>query len=586
MILKALYDYYHRSGDLAPVGMEDKEITYLIVIDKDGTFIRIEDRRIDAKSSSKFQVLKGVNRTSAPNANILWDNVEYVLNYTKHHPELTQDDAENIKKVEIRETNIQNAKIKNQLFIKRCDEISRQFPHNIGFKAISLFYKREELNNVFKSPLWESISKKPTVNISFLLQGETQIIAEHEDLRSLINLEFNKNDSKDLSTCLITGEKDSPVQITTATAIPGGQATGKLVAFQIKSGYDSYGKSKGLNAPISKEAEASFTTALNKMLAKGSQNKFTIGNRTFLFWASSSSTTAREAEQGIFNLFGFAEKETDQPDRRIEQVRKVFNAIFSGHLRTNLDDRFYFLGLAPNSARIAVVYWKDSYLRDFAGHIKMHFDDMEIIDVRNNKKPYSGLYHILSSVTLNGKTANVQPNLPESVMESMLQGTSYPYTLFMACINRIRAEQQVSIGRAAIIKAYLNRLNNNTKKINIMIDKENSNMGYLCGRLFATLEHVQERSSNNNSIRNRYMNAASTTPATVFSTILNLSVHHAEKLSKSSQVFFEQVKTEIMDKMPADGFPAHLDLADQGRFMIGYYHQRSDFYTKKDNDIK
>ena len=29
-------------------------------------------------------------------------------------------------------------------------------------------------------------------------------------------------------------------------------------------------------------------------------------------------------------------------------------------------------------------------------------------------------------------------------------------------------------------------------------------------------------------------------------------------------------------------FPSHLSLDDQGQFAIGYYHQRQDFFTKKD----
>ena len=44
MILKALYDYYHRSGDdVAPFGLEYKEIGFIIVIDRCGKFLRFED---------------------------------------------------------------------------------------------------------------------------------------------------------------------------------------------------------------------------------------------------------------------------------------------------------------------------------------------------------------------------------------------------------------------------------------------------------------------------------------------------------------------------------------------------------------
>jgi CRISPR-associated protein Csd1 len=60
--------------------------------------------------------------------------------------------------------------------------------------------------------------------------------------------------------------------------------------------------------------------------------------------------------------------------------------------------------------------------------------------------------------------------------------------------------------------------------------------------------------------------------------------------TKGGQIFFEQLKSEIIDKIPATGFPAHLSLQDQGRFMVGYYQQRQEFYTKKekteDNNVE
>ena len=114
-----------------------------------------------------------------------------------------------------------------------------------------------------------------------------------------------------------------------------------------------------------------------------------------------------------------------------------------------------------------------------------------------------------------------------------------------------------------------------------MLDKENTNQGYLCGRLFAVLDKIQEDANNISSIRDRYMNAASSTPSAVFATILNLSVHHAEKLEEGRRVFYEKIKQEIIEKLSANGFPTHLDLQDQGRFFIGYYHQRQEFFTTK-----
>jgi CRISPR-associated protein Csd1 len=164
-----------------------------------------------------------------------------------------------------------------------------------------------------------------------------------------------------------------------------------------------------------------------------------------------------------------------------------------------------------------------------------------------------------------------------------MQETPYPESLFQSCIRRIRAEQSITVTRAAILKAYINR-QYNQNKLNIMLDKENTNQGYLCGRLFATLEYIQERANNIHSIRERYMNAASATPSVVFATLLNLSTHHAEKLDRGGQIFFENLKGEIIEKISDKGFPAHLDLNDQGRFFVGYYHQRQSFYTKSNKE--
>ena len=566
MILKALYDYYHRSGDLPVLGMELKEIGFIIVIDKSGNFLRFEDRRIDKKSAQKFLVKKSVGRSSAPVANYLYDNGQYVFGYSD------KGDMENMRKY-------------FEVFKAKVEEIYDVFSDNVALKAVYAFYRQDPsimVEIMQNDPLWtdiiKNLNKKYSI-FSFLIEGDTEIVASK---RELINLEYDDNEIVG-RPCLVIGKYSKTVEVTTATMIPGSQATAKLVAFQVNSGYDSYGKSKGYNAPISEEAEFAYTTALNHLLRSDSHNKFMIGSRTFLFWASSNSDASKASEDSLFALFG--RTEDDDPNKRIELVRHTFMSIFSGDLPANKDDRFFILGLAPNSARIAVVYWNELPLREFAALISKHFTDMEIADTRKEKKPYMSLYSILGSVTLGGKSSDATPNLPDAVVKSVFQGLPYPFSLFQACIRRIRAEQSINITRAAIIKAYLNRLNdNNNKKLDIMLDKENQNQGYLCGRLFAVLDKIQEDANGIHSIRERYMNSASATPAMVFATILNLSTHHLEKLNGGGQIFYERLKQEIISKLDANGFPAHLDLQDQGRFFVGYYHQRQTLFSSDKNN--
>ena len=560
MILKALYDYYQRSGEeVAPLGLEYKQIGFIIVLDKDGHFLRFEDRRLDKKSAQQFLVMKSVGRSSAPVANYLYDNSQYVFGYSD------KGDLDSMRKY-------------FDTFKSKVAEIYGMYSENRAIQAVYAFYQLEPsamVEAMQQDALWDDIAKnlnKKYSTFSFLIDGDTEIVASKRDLMNLATSE----DTVEGKLCLVTGKHSKTVEVTTATMIPGSQATAKLVAFQVNSGYDSYGKTKGNNAPISEDAEFAYTTALNHMLRPDSHNKFMVGNRTFLFWASSASQAAKESEDSLFALLGRPETDDDNPNRRIELVRSTFMAIYNGKLSADNDDKFYILGLAPNSARIAVVYWSEMPLRDFAGVISRHFEDMEMVDIRKEKKPYVGLHSILGSVTLGGKSSDAIPNMPDAVVKSIFQGLPYPISLFQACIRRVRAEQSINVVRAAIMKAYLNRLNdNNHKNIESMLDKENNNQGYLCGRLFAVLENLQYAANKQDSIRSSYMNAASSTPAAVFSTILKLSNSHYGKLSKENKglaVFFDNQKKEIMAMI--QDFPTTLDLGDQGRFFLGYYHQK------------
>ena len=560
MILKALYDYYQRSGEeVAPLGLEYKQIGFIIVLDKDGHFLRFEDRRLDKKSAQQFLVMKSVGRSSAPVSNYLYDNSQYVFGYSD------KGDLDSMRKY-------------FDTFKSKVAEIYEMYSENKAIQAVYAFYQQEPsamVEAMQQDALWDDIAKnlnKKYSTFSFLIDGDTEIVASKRDLMNLATPE----DTVEGKLCLVTGKHSKTVEVTTATMIPGSQATAKLVAFQVNSGYDSYGKTKGNNAPISEDAEFAYTTALNHMLRPDSHNKFMVGNRTFLFWASSASQAAKESEDSLFALLGRPETDDDDPNRRIELVRSTFMAIYNGKLSADKDDTFYILGLAPNSARIAVVYWNEMPLRDFAGVISRHFEDMEMVDIRKEKKPYVGLHSILGSVTLGGKSSDAIPNMPDAVVKSIFQGLPYPISLFQACLRRVRAEQSINVVRAAIMKAYLNRLNdNNHKNIERMLDKENNNQGYLCGRLFAVLENLQYAANKQDSIRSSYMNAASSTPAAVFSTILKLSNSHYGKLSKENKglaVFFDNQKKEIMAMI--QDFPTTLDLGDQGRFFLGYYHQK------------
>jgi CRISPR-associated protein Csd1 len=573
MILKALYDYYHRCGNLPQKGLELKEIGYLIVIEPNGSFLRIESRMLDKKHAQQFLVPQTVLRSGRKYVgNYLWDNCEYVTGYSNKN----QD----------------KAVLCNKAFIKRVEELKSKIPQSILVSAVFNFYnKYPSAHDVLKDDaMWKEMSSS-TKNVSFLLQGAVSIAAMDDDV---IRLSKDNTESSDVRSCLVTGIKGKIARVHAKVPLQG-NAFSSLVSFKDGKGYDSYGKEQGANAPISEETVFAYTTALNHLLASDSRNKFTLGDRTFLFWASKNDEACQQAEYNFYSLFGFDEQK-DDPNKNIEQVRKVFKAIYKGTVKTTYEDTFYVLGLALNASRIAVTYWAEIPLRKFAGAICKHFDDMDIIGTHAKKKPYASLLSIISSVTLDGKVSDAVPNLADTVIKSVFEGLPYPHTLFLSCIRRIRAESENKkwdeaikrgwfLTRAAIIKAYLNRTDKNYKTTKEM-NKDNTNPGYLCGRLFAVLERIQEISNRENdyftNLRSNYMNTASTTPSVVFPTILNLSVHHSDKLDRKDGILFEKDKQEIIGKLV--DFPNQLSLQDQGRFFIGYYHQRQNFFAKSEEN--
>ena len=116
------------------------------------------------------------------------------------------------------------------------------------------------------------------------------------------------------------------------------------------------------------------------------------------------------------------------------------------------------------------------------------------------------------------------------------------------------------------------------------LDISQPSTGYQLGRLFATLEKIQEEANPkiNATIRKRFYEAACTTPIVAFTSLLCLKNHHLAKIENKGRVVnFERLLGEIVGNFKE--FPAYLSLHEQGMFAVGYYHQRQKFFSKKEN---
>ncbi|HQL86822.1 MAG: type I-C CRISPR-associated protein Cas8c/Csd1 [Lentisphaerae bacterium] len=577
MILQALKEYYDRKaadpdGDIAPLGWEKKELPFLVVIDMEGVFLRFEDTRdFEGKSlrAKRFLVPSlGEAKGSGIKSNLLWENAEYMFGI----PIRETSKAERIAK--------QHEAFKGKILsLASC-------PNSGGaLAAVQAFITKIDLEKIKADPLWPEVE---ALNQSLLLSiSGVGPVTDILEIRDAVNHVTAASIQGNTTLCLVSGNQD--VMSTLEPPIRGVQGASTMGAHLVavnnkvsESGnggatpaFASFMKEQGANSPIGKTASLAYTTALNTLLGRDSRQKLQVGDATTVFWSSRQS--AFEDDFGDF----FAEPPKDDPDRLTNAVATLYNSIDNGTLAVDSGDtRFYVLGLAPNAARIAVRFWHSATVQELALHICAYFEDLRIAHGKNDKEDLS-LWRLLVSTAVQGKSENIAPNLAGETMRRILTGLPLPETLLQAALLRIKAERDVTYPRAKLIKGCLNR-KSKERKITVSLDKQNPNVGYRLGRLFAVLEKIQQEANPgiNATIRDRFYASASSAPLTVFGNLMRLKNHHLSKLENTGRrIWFERLLGEIVSDIP--DFPAHLTLDDQGRFAIGYYHQAQALWTKK-----
>jgi len=573
MILQALTRYYDRADTLAPEGWIRRGVDYVLTLDAkglctglDAIWVQHGGKRRSADvlvTAVGKQALKHTN--SGKDANLLWDNASFVLG-----------------------TGNKGA-LKLQSFLEAID---RWFSglRDEGVEAVRMFCSSIQRGEVLASDLvgsfgvQEEFEKRDPV-IVFRLNTDIEYVHTRSSVRECYEQSrLAPNEKSVRGTCLVTGSTDVPIALneTVIKGVLGGQTAGANILSFNERAFESYGKRdrKGENAPISVRASFAYTTALNHLLSRESRQRIQVGDASTIFWAEEE----HDLESAIPDLFSDPPK--DDPDRNVRAVEALYAAVQTGRFSVGATTtRFHVLGLAPNAARISVRFWEMATASELATRIKRHFDDLAVVHAEFEPNHLS-LFRVLSGVALQHKIDNVPPNLGGEVMRAILEGLPYPVRLLNLAVVRCRAEQKVTYARAAAIKACLNRFirsrNTEEKEFLPMLDPSNVNAAYRLGRLFATLEKIQEEASPglNATIRDRYYGAASSTPVSVFTTLLRLKNHHIAKLSPGRAVQMERLFGEILGGL--DDFPRNLPLPEQGRFALGYYHQRQAFFNRSE----
>ncbi|HRQ65109.1 MAG TPA: type I-C CRISPR-associated protein Cas8c/Csd1 [Xanthomonadaceae bacterium] len=568
MILHALADLYDRrskspdpSERPAPIGFESKPIAFVVEVDKSGELVQIRDHRTSEgkrKVGKPELVPQGVKKASGVAANLLWDSAEYVLGCPVE--------------AKSKPTPPERLRQQHAAFRARIEDLPASVRDDEGVRAVLRFLDRLDLDMLGKDAAWPEIVATNPI-LSFRLHGDDQLVCQRPDVRRawLDALGGQAADGR----CLVTGESAAIERLHPAIkGVWNAQTSGaNIVSFNLDA-FRSYGKEQGANAPIGKPAAAKYTTALNDLLTSGSRQRVQIGDASTVFWSEQRTPL----EDDFLLLIG--EPPKDDPEAGTDRVRRLYESVRTGQYLANVqgDTRFFVLGLAPNAARIAVRFWQVGTVAEMVGRVARWFDDIAIVHAPSQSDHLS-LFRLLTACAVQGKADNVPPNLGGDILRAILAGSVLPQSWLNAAIQRCKAEQSVTHPRAAGIKACINRrASSNEEKLTVSLDTHNTNAAYRLGRLFAVFERIQEEANPgiNATIRDRYFGAASSNPLSVFPTLNRLKNHHLAKLDNRGRARnLERLVGEVMDGLPADcPFPSILPLNDQGRFAVGYYHQR------------
>ena len=437
----------------------------------------------------------------------------------------------------------------------------------------------------------------------FRLSGESKRIHEKPSITdAVVNITQGKGKTSH-GFCLVTGEKaEVPLVHNAVKGVHNAQPCGAALISFTPSAFTSYTKEQSVNAPVSVDAARGYVAALNWLLA-GRDHRVQLGDATTVFWAE-----APEAEPLMNALFSRnfdAAEGGEGPDPSRQKLYDILTRVSRGaRIDESLlgfppDTNTYILGLAPNNSRLVVRFWHRDSFGNLVGRIARHFQDLSIVRQFETQKEYPDVYDLLVQMAPRGDMDRLPCALTGGLMRAILTGGPYPEGVYAAILERIRANDggkdakgnplnPVGYVRAAMIKAVLTRkarIQKQTEEECLTMSLNQTNdTGYRLGRLFALLEKAQQDANPgiNATIRDRYFATASASPVAAFPILLRLSQHHIKKSE-----FGFAIDRRIQDVMNGiDVFPAHLNLEQQGKFMLGYYHQRQDLYTKKPGNTK
>ena len=588
MLLQALIAYAEREN-LGDADFHQTPVRWLVPLDSTGNLTGDPIELLDNPDAKKpkpktltrpFIEQKELTVASRPSAFFLCDTLERAVNFP---------DPKRPERTERREGS--HACFK-QLLETAAGECSND--GTLASATLNFLNRPDSLERLHAS-LREQRAK-PDNKITFRISG--RMLLESEELRQFWRRRRaarRRQAAGGKRLCLATGELTAPISTTEKIqGVPGGLAVGtNLISFD-KASFTSFGLRQGENASISAAAELKIRSALNDLIQRGflqAQNKIVHIHWTREKHSSDPSdlveTAAPEDIRNLLEAPSTDELGECSLDPAPEDIRNLLEAPSSAQPQpaVTASKKYYAMSLSGNGGRITVREWLESTVPEVERNVRQWFEDLAIVrpegdSIRCDFKLGYILYGLVRD-----KPAELPPQIPTQLLYAALRNAPLPLPALAAALRRqqIETDNKTNPARLALIKACLARQdrfeqpterNNMTPKLNT----ESTDPAYLCGRLFSVFDRLQYLALGNVNagVVERFYAGASTTPAMVMGRLFRNAQFH---LAKTSGGVAENVRKdfEFITAELGDHFPSSLDLEGQGRFALGYYHQKAEY---------
>ncbi|MCD8205789.1 MAG: type I-C CRISPR-associated protein Cas8c/Csd1 [Clostridia bacterium] len=608
MLISSLCEFYNKvltkKVDFIPEGYCSEIVHYRVYLSDDG---KVDDiisleyvSSID--DSIKGRMVKHVNR--------IFPFPSESTHVTVNVPERRPDYLFGLEFKDGRLQNTKRAVKKFFAFRKFTMEFFGEARNNPLIDAYCRFAENwdpsEETQNPYLTGIGKDFNK---VYFEFVRSADIEnFLQDDGDLKRLWDRHCEMSDDENIvGTCSVYGEKMPIARIHDKIRTSGGYRSGnKLVCVNNISAV-SYGMTKGYGASVSVKAMKEYTYALNYLLHNKEYN-FKVGRMTYVYFTLSDDTKKEYFYQNLFDLLLKSKREDSKPvniagSHHSEKnvmgfISRVFQKLRLGEYPgVNILDaesvEYCVFGMViPNDcSRISVRFMERNSFGKILDNVERYYADFGGYEAPSFSRMG---YELTPPILRSGNEVGFDPGFSEAMMTAMLEGVRFPYKLLYSVILRVRIDQNAekrgqtkfNDTRDGMIVAYLNR-NYLCKenKLGMSLDMSNRNPAYLCGRLFAVLERIQERANCgtdfDKSIVDMYFSSACMNPSSELTKLYLLSTKHKAKLSKADKVFFDKILDEIFEGF-SGGFPSKLTLEEQGEFIVGYRHQIQKFFEKKE----